>query len=223
VETAASARRVRGRGSSPLQTLKLTLCQCPPMPARQIAKPKIADSNTDKMLHVISDRLEHAANLTIDSLPQHDAQTRRRDGLQPHNLCSLITEMNPAQQSWRECRIPRLTQGHLVFLFDLETWMREALRNFAIIGDKKQTLSLGVKTTDIEEPRKFWRKQIKDSVADVRIFPGRHEPGGLMQHNGEQRSNTDKFAVHLDVIARPRLHTKISTDFTVNGDATGRD
>jgi hypothetical protein len=49
------------------------------MPARQFAKPKITDSNPDKMFHVISDRFEHAANLTIDSLPQHHAQTRRRD------------------------------------------------------------------------------------------------------------------------------------------------
>jgi hypothetical protein len=223
VETVAPARRSRACSSSPLQTLKLTLCQCPPMPARQIAKPKTTDPNTDEVFHVISNRFEYAANLTIDSLPQHDAQTRRRDGMQPRNLCSLTIEINSAQQSWRECRIPRMTQGHLVFLFDLETWMCEALRKFAIICNKKQTFSLSVQTSDIEEPRKCCRKQIKDSVADVRVFPGRHEPGGLVQHDGERRSNADKFAIHLDVIARPRLHTEISADFAVNGDATRSD
>jgi hypothetical protein len=101
--------------------------------------------------------------------------------------------------------------------------MCEALRKFAIIRNKKQTFSLGVQTSDIKESGKSCREQIKDSVADVRIFPGGHEPGGLMEHDGERRSNTDKFAIHFDVIARLRLHTEIGAAFTVNGDATRRD
>ena len=101
--------------------------------------------------------------------------------------------------------------------------MREALRKLAIICNKKQAFSLGVQTSNIEQPRKFCREQVKDSVADVRIFPGRNEPGGFMQHDGERRANVDKFAIHLDVIARPRLRAEIGADRAVDRDSTRRD
>jgi hypothetical protein len=77
------------------------------MSARQIGKPKISDSNPDKMFHVISDRFEHAANLPIDSLPQEHAQTRHRGGVESRDPCSLTIENNSAQQLRRERGIPR--------------------------------------------------------------------------------------------------------------------
>jgi hypothetical protein len=47
------------------------------MPAGQIAKPKISDSNAHKMFDAVSDGLEHAPNLPIYSLSQNDAKTGR--------------------------------------------------------------------------------------------------------------------------------------------------
>ena len=49
------------------------------MPARQIGKPKISDSSTDEMFHMVADGFKHTANLPIYSLPQHNAQTGGRD------------------------------------------------------------------------------------------------------------------------------------------------
>jgi hypothetical protein len=44
--------------------------------AREIAKPKISNSNAEKVLHTVFDGLEHAPNLTIYSLAQNDPNTR---------------------------------------------------------------------------------------------------------------------------------------------------
>ena len=43
------------------------------MTAGQIAKVQTADAHAGKMFNVKSDRFEHSANLTIDSLAQDDA------------------------------------------------------------------------------------------------------------------------------------------------------
>jgi hypothetical protein len=43
------------------------------MPARQISKPEFSHSNPDKMFQAIPNGFKHAANLSIDSLPQYDA------------------------------------------------------------------------------------------------------------------------------------------------------
>jgi hypothetical protein len=101
--------------------------------------------------------------------------------------------------------------------------VRKPLRQVAIICEKKQTFSLRVQTPNIEETRKLLRKQIKDSIASVLIFPGRDESGGFVQHDGECRSDVDKFAIDFDVIARVRLCAEICADLTVNSDATRRD
>jgi hypothetical protein len=101
--------------------------------------------------------------------------------------------------------------------------MRHVLCKIAIICEKKQTLGWRVQTADVEQPREFWRQQIKNSVAHVRISPGRNKSGGFVQHNGEQRRNVNKFAIHLHVVARAWLRAEVSAGFAVNSDPARRD
>src|SRR5215472_18561552 len=119
-------------------------CQHPPMPARQIPEPESPNSDPDKTFHVISKRFEHTANLPIDSLSQHHAQTRRRDGVQPRNPCSLTIETDSAHQFWPVRGIPRPIQRDLVFLINFVTWMHKAIRKITLVCKKKQTFRLGV-------------------------------------------------------------------------------
>jgi hypothetical protein len=121
------------------------------MPARQITKPKITDSNTEKMFYVISDGSKHPANLPLDSLPQHNAQTRRRHGVKSRNRCSLTVEKNSAQQFRSDRGVPRPIQCHLVFLFDFVTWVSKALGKLAVICEEKQAFGLCVQTSNAEQ------------------------------------------------------------------------
>jgi hypothetical protein len=192
------------------------------MTAREVAKPKISDPHADKMLDAITDGLEHTANLTIDSLSQDNAQADGRHRVESRNFGSLTVQDNSAQQFRREHGIPWPIQGHFVFLVDFVTRMRQPLCEIAIVCEKQQTFGLSVETPDVEQPREFSRQQIKDSVAHVRISPSRNESGGLVQHDGERRGNMNKFAIHLDVVARARLSTEIGADLAVDGDTTRR-
>jgi len=42
---------------------------------------------------------------------------------------------------------------------------------------------LRIKAADIEEPRKFWREQIKNCVACMRVAPCRDETGWFVYDN----------------------------------------
>jgi hypothetical protein len=193
------------------------------MSVRQIGKSKISESNTDKMFDAITNSFKHAANLPIYSLVQHNAQTRGRNGVKSHDFCSVAVEKNSAQQFWGKGWLPRVIQRHFIFLIDLESRVSKSLRELAIVRHKEQTFSLRVETTDVEKAGKFWWKQIEDCIARVRIFPGRNESRGLVQHDGKSGSGTNKFAVDFDVVVRGWLCAEVCADLTVDGDTTLRD
>src|SRR5436309_12610108 len=125
------------------------------MPARQIAEPKISDSNAQKMFDAVSDGLEHAPNLPIYSLPQDNTKTRRRQGTKLRKFRALAVKNNSAQQRWSKRRIPRSIERNLIFLVDLETGVGEPLRQFAIVRQQQQTFSVRVETSVVEESRKL--------------------------------------------------------------------
>jgi hypothetical protein len=135
----------------------------------------------------------------------------------------LTVQKNSAQQFRRERGIPRPIQYYLVFLVDFVTWMRKPLRDIAIIREQEQTFRLCVQAPDVEQTREFRRQQIKNGVVRVRIFPSADESGWFMQHDGERRGNVNKFAIHLDVVARVGLRTEVSAGFTVDRDPARRD
>ena len=199
-----------------MQILEFMLRERPPMPAGQIAEPKISDSNTQKMFDAVSDGLKHAPNLPIYSLPQDNAKTRRREGTKARNLRALAIKNNSAQQLWSKRRIPRSIQCDLIFLVDLETGVGESLGQFAIVRQKQQTFCLRIETSDIEESRKFFRQEIKDRVARMEIFSSRNESAGFMQHDRKGWSAANKFMIDLDVVARPCLRTEVCADLAID-------
>src|SRR5436190_2701488 len=103
------------------------------MTARQAAKPEIGYPNANKIFDPTTDGFEHAPNLTVNSLAQHNAQANRRNGVKSRNRGSLTVEKNSAQQFRRERGVPRPIQCHLVFLFDFVTWVGEMLGKVAVI------------------------------------------------------------------------------------------
>jgi hypothetical protein len=189
------------------------------MPARQIAEPKISDSNAQKMFDAVSDGFEHAPNLPIYSLPQDNAKTRRREGTKLRKFRALAVKNDSAQQLWSKRRIPRSIQRNLIFLVDLETGVGEPLRQFAIVRQQQQAFSLRIETSDIEESRKFFGQEIKDRVVRVEIFSSRNESAGFMQHNRKRWSGANKFTIDFDVVAYRWLRTEVCADLAIDGDA----
>jgi hypothetical protein len=193
------------------------------MPAWQIAKPKISDSNAEKIFDAVSDDLEHAPNLAIDSLPQDNAKARRRQGMNPRNFRALAIKNHAAQQLRSEHRVPRSIQRDLVLLVYLEAGVGEPLRQFAVICQKQQTFSLSIQTTDVEQAGKFFRYQIKDGISRVEILSSRNESSGLMQHDRKRWSDVNEFVINLYMIARPRLRAEVRANSAIDCDAACSD
>src|SRR6266550_3466124 len=189
------------------------------MPGRQIAEPKISDTNAEKSFDAVSDGFEHAPNLPIYSLPQDNAKTRRREGTKLRKFRALAVKNDSAQQLWSKRRIPRSIQRDLIFLVDLETGVGEPLRQFAIVSQKQQTFSLRIETPDIEKSREFFGQEIKDRVARVEIFSSRNESARFMQHNRQRRNGANKFIIDFDVVARCWLRTEVCADLAIDCDA----
>src|SRR5437016_13450618 len=94
--------------------------------------------------------------------------------------------------------------------------MTELLRQFAVIRQKQQTLSLRVQTSDREEGGKFSWYEIKDGVTRVRILSSRNESGGFIQHDRQRRSGVNNVIIDGDVVARcwlrPAVCAKLAID-----------
>ena len=51
------------------------------MATRQVSETEMADPNSDKPLHFVTNLVKHPSNLAINSLAKEDAQPRRLDGM----------------------------------------------------------------------------------------------------------------------------------------------
>jgi hypothetical protein len=102
--------------------------------------------------------------------------------------------------------------------------MGEALREFAVVGEKEQAFALRIEPAHIEKTRKFRGQKIKDSVARMRITSSRNKTGGLVQNNVQPRKlSGDEFAIHFHVVALRRLRAEICAALSVDCDSTRRD
>jgi hypothetical protein len=193
------------------------------MTTRQIAQTKVSDSGSDKIFDAIPHCFKHAPDLAINSLPQDYTQSCWRDCMQPLNLRALTSHKNALQQFSCECRLPLSIQRELVFFVDLETRMGKALGEFTIVGQENEPFTLRIEPADIEQPGKFWWKQIENRVGRMWIASRADKPGWLMQHDGERRIAMEEPPIEFDVIAAGRLGAEVGADFAVNGDTPGCD
>jgi hypothetical protein len=139
--------------------------------------------------------------------------------MKSRNFRAFTIKKNSIEQLRSERGIPRSIQRYLILLIDLETRMGELLRQFTVVGQKQQTFSFRIQTSDGKQLGTLFGQKIKDGVARMDIFSSRNESGGLMQHNCKRWSDVNKFAIHFDVVAGARLRTEICTNLAVNGDA----
>jgi hypothetical protein len=84
---------------------------------------------------VKSEALEHASDLAIDSLFEHDAESGWRNLLHALGAGAFPIEKNASQKSLRQIHRGGAIKDDFVFLFDFESRMGQALRKIAVIGE----------------------------------------------------------------------------------------
>ena len=187
------------------------------MSARQIAEPQGPDARPHQSLHLVADPIKHAADLAVNALAENHAHPDRRGRKELLDARSLAIEHDSAQEFGCERRVPRTVEGDLVFFFDFVTWMREPLREIAVVGENEQAFGLRIQPSDIEQPREFWRQKIEDGVPRVRVGAGGNETDRFVQNDVKPPLGVDEFIADFDVIAVLRLGAEISAGAAVNG------
>jgi hypothetical protein len=82
---------------------------------------------------------------------------------------------------------------------------------------------LGIEPADIEKARKFWRQQVENRIARVRIASGRNKTSRFVQRNRHRALEMNELAVEFHMIAFVRLCAEICADATVDRNPSGRD
>src|SRR4051812_3715034 len=182
-----------------------------------------ADSNADESLHGVANGLKHAADLTIQTLLENDAQPIRPDRMQTRQPRALAVEKHPFQKLRTQLCIPVAIERDLIFLLHLVARMGEMLREVTVACQKKQTLGLGVESADIEETRKFSRQQIVNRVGCVGVAPGGNEAGRFVQSDGEIFRRSDEAVIDFDVIPLFDLRAEVSARLAVDRNTARRD
>jgi hypothetical protein len=93
----------------------------------------MAHSHSRQFFRVKSEALQHASDLAIDSLFEHNAKSRWRNLLHVPGAGAFPIEKNAAQKSLHQIRRGGAIKYDFVFLFDFEPRMRQALRKIAVI------------------------------------------------------------------------------------------
>lgn len=113
---------------------------------------------------------------------------------------------------------------HAVDPFDLKSRMRQSLGNFAIVGEKEQTLGILVQTTHGKYPARLWREQIDRTRSAGGIVVCAEIALGLVDQEVLLPLRLDLLAVEADSLpVGINLKAKLCHDFAVDGDSPGGD
>ena len=153
------------------------------MPARQIAEPKISDSNAEQSFDAVSDGLKHAANLPIYSLPQDNA---KRVGERERSRGIFAR--------WPSRTIPRSSFGasdgshgrSSVISYSLSTlkrgWVSRCANSPSLVRSSKPSVCASRRPM-LKSRENFLGRRSK-TVLRAWIFSGRNKSAGFMQHDG---------------------------------------
>src|SRR5207244_821332 len=139
------------------------------------------------------------------------------------HLSALTAQKNSVQKFLCKRAVPLSIQRDFVFFFELEARMSEFLREIAVVRQDQQSFTLSIESANIEKPGKFWRQQVENRVARVRIAPGRNKSNRLVQRDRHFVLEMNELAVDFHMVALARLRAEICANASIDRDSSGRD
>lgn len=194
-----------------------------PMSTREISEAQVPDTNAHQPLRSKTEVLEHATNLPIDPLLQNDTQFRRRDLSRARRASAFAVEEKAAKEVQHKLGRDWFVECHFVFLFNFKTWMRQTLREVAVIREQKKAFALRIEPADVRERGKLRRQQIEDGLGRMPVAPRANESRRFIERNVNVCALVQALAVHFHVIGCGGLKMKIGARLSVHRDAARSD
>jgi hypothetical protein len=135
-----------------------------------------ADADTDEAFYLVTELVEHEANLALETLAEDHADHIGGDLADGLGLCASAFDGYAPEQPRGVCRaIVGAVEEDLVLLLDLETRMGEAEAEVAIIGEDEKALAVEIEAADVEQAGPVGGHQLEDRAAIVGIGGGAEE------------------------------------------------
>jgi len=189
----------------------------------QVAQTQMTHPHPHKFLDLISELVKHAADLPVDSLTQDHSYSRCPNCRYFFHSSALPVECHPGQQLRSQRRVPRMIYCDIIFLFDLGTWMSQALCKIAVVRQNQKPFGLRIKSANVEKSRKLWRQKIEDCVTRIWIGSGRNEASRFIQHYVDLTLASDQLSSDFNMVSFGWLRAEVSANATIDGDASSGD
>ena len=121
-----------------------------PFARPQPSDTQFPDPYAAEIFHFVTAFVEHQANLPLDALQQDQPQQLRTRDFDTLDLGAPAGNRESVQEFFAMRRIERPVQADFVFLFDLETWMRQSEREVAVVGHQQETLAIAIEPAHME-------------------------------------------------------------------------
>ena len=108
----------------------------------------------------------------------------------------------------------------LVSLWHAETWMREPLRKFAVVGENDESATIDVEPADAVEPLSDVSDKIGDRGPALVGHVGADDAARLVKHDVDWSSDVNALAVEANFRTGLDLGAEFADDLAVNGHAT---
>ena len=182
----------------------------------------------------VSDGSHHAADFTVLAFDKHEFRKtvfeidvrRESDFFRCVGIFG-VADIDSVDKALG-CRFAELARcPNVVTARDFETRVREAVKQFAIVGEQQKAAALQVQSSNVFKVVVSRRQVIVNGAAALRIVLGADAAGGLVEHDDFSllvRGELQEFPIdHHLVFCLVHLMTEIRNRFTVHLDAATGD
>src|SRR6266540_2388570 len=169
----------------------------------------------------VSDGFEHAFHLVLATFVDDQLDPRGPQATHARRRGRAVLELDASgQAAERGLARPPLHLGDVDLVY-LVTWMREPVRERAVVRKQKRTRRIGVEAADRDDAR-LPADQVDDGRPAVGVARRRHHAGRLVQQDVGELLGSDPLAVHLDHVATTDVRVQLARS-AVHAHAPGLD
>jgi hypothetical protein len=212
-------------GDGLLQRMNLFGCERADGAGRQFAEAHRADGDAAELLHLMADAGQQAADFAVTAFVQNHFENRRTFTpiLDSHvlNVRETFGEVNATLKFAERFALDLAGNLYLVNLLDAVTWMREPVREVAIVGHQDEAFARNVEPADRVDPRRIGRQQVDHTWTSGGVAGRRHDAFGFVYGKVNELRPAQRFAVDADFLSlRIDASAELRHDLMINLDAT---
>lgn len=172
---------------------------------------------------LISEGLEHQADLTLHSLMEHDANAPGAKELEGVDARQSPFETTSTKERGDFCSIEGTAALHLIDFGNLMARMGQPLDQDTIVCEKQKPFAVSIKTPDIAEISPARGQKVVNGLPSPRIYRGAEESPWLVEQNGQRGSRAYGAAVEGNDILLCDSDGETILDKAVDGHPTVED